>query len=222
MRVQMRAEISRLHSRLAATMLYVTHDQVEAMSLGNRVAVIKEGAVQQVAEPLRLYRQPANLFVAGFIGSPPMNFFQGTLAARANTLFFEERNILDAAPSHPSPLKLNPNPNSTPPRLTLRLDDALATRSQPFMGKQVVLGIRAESIGRPSPLSEVSPAQTIEAVAQWLEPLGWESLLHLATAAHSFIARLPAGESVSSNERVKLLFDMSQVHLFDADTGAAV
>ncbi len=94
MRVQMRAELARLHTRLAATMIYVTHDQVEAMVLGARLVVMKEGRIQQVAPPLEIYRRPANIFVAGFIGSPPMNFFQGAVAARDGALFFQEQGEL--------------------------------------------------------------------------------------------------------------------------------
>src|SRR5437667_7736370 len=90
MRAQMRTEIARLHSRLAATIIYVTHDQVEAMTMGERIAVMKEGVVQQVAEPMNLYQHPASLFVAGFIGSPPMNFFRGELVRQGKSLFFQE------------------------------------------------------------------------------------------------------------------------------------
>ena len=91
MRVQMRREIAQLHSRLAATMIYVTHDQVEALTLGDRIAVMRGGTLQQVAGPMDLYRKPANLFVAGFIGSPPMNFFQGALTPEGGGLFFSGR-----------------------------------------------------------------------------------------------------------------------------------
>ena len=90
-RLQMRAEIARLHTRLAATMIYVTHDQVEALTLGHRIAVLKAGVIQQVADPMTVYQQPANLFVAGFIGSPPMNFFHGTLLAKGGMFCFQEQ-----------------------------------------------------------------------------------------------------------------------------------
>ncbi len=89
-RLQMRAEIARLHARLAATMIYVTHDQVEALTLGRRLAVMQAGVIQQVADPVTLYQRPANLFVAGFIGSPPMNFFEGTVSGKGDVLVFQE------------------------------------------------------------------------------------------------------------------------------------
>ncbi len=90
LRVQLRREICRLHHRLNATMLYVTHDQVEAMTLGDRIAVMRDGVIQQVAAPVKLYDQPENIFVAGFIGSPPMNFFHGTLAQNGSGMIFQE------------------------------------------------------------------------------------------------------------------------------------
>src|SRR5439155_21833205 len=90
MRVQMRAEISKLHTRLNSTMIYVTHDQVEAMTMGDRIVVMKDGVIQQVAEPIDLYDNPNNMLVAGFIGSPPMNFFKGTIEQRSGGLWFVE------------------------------------------------------------------------------------------------------------------------------------
>jgi multiple sugar transport system ATP-binding protein len=130
-RLQMRNEIARLHTRLDATMIYVTHDQVEALTLGHRVAVMKAGVIQQVADPMTLYRHPANLFVAGFIGSPPMNFFNGTLLAKGNALFFQEQTA--ESPAVPKPM-------------ILQLDDASTPPLRPYAGKSVVLGIRPEDI----------------------------------------------------------------------------
>jgi multiple sugar transport system ATP-binding protein len=130
-RLQMRAEIARLHTRLAATMIYVTHDQVEALTLGHRVAVMKAGVIQQVAHPMTLYQHPANLFVAGFIGSPPMNFFNGTLLAKGDTLFFQEQTA--GNPAVPKPM-------------TCQLDAGSAPPLRPYVGKGVILGIRPEDI----------------------------------------------------------------------------
>src|SRR5580658_5638036 len=95
MRVQMRTEISKLHLRLATTMIYVTHDQVEAMTMGDRICMMKDGRIQQVAQPLEIYNQPANMFVAAFIGSPPMNFFEGAIVAKEGRLFFSEKKSGD-------------------------------------------------------------------------------------------------------------------------------
>ena len=119
-RLQLRAEIARLHTRIGSTMIYVTHDQVEALTLGQRVAVMKDGVIQQVADPMTLYRQPANLFVAGFIGSPPMNFFDGTVSAEKDALVFEEQRSHGAALPQP---------------ITVLLDGVSALRLRGYLGK---------------------------------------------------------------------------------------
>src|SRR5579859_2814965 len=125
LRVQMRAEISKLHTRLQATMIYVTHDQAEAMTMGDRICVMKDGNIMQVAEPLELYNRPANLFVAGFIGSPSMNFFKGRMRRAGDFLDFVEDNAA-----------------GTP--LTLRLPGALAAKAAVLADKPVILGLRPE------------------------------------------------------------------------------
>ncbi len=125
MRVQMRAEISRLHHRLAATMIYVTHDQGEAMTLGHRIAVMKTGVIQQVDEPLKLYGHPANLFVAGFIGSPPMNLFHGMVVRRGDGLFFQPK-AGEGAPA--------------PAGIAIRLEDGTTARMGEWVGKPILLG----------------------------------------------------------------------------------
>jgi multiple sugar transport system ATP-binding protein len=120
MRAQLRIEIARLHAQLGSTMLYVTHDQVEAMMLGDRIAVMREGVIQQIADRSEIYRHPANLFVAGFVGSPPMNFFHGQIAQRDGALFFE----------------------------TLRLDPNWGAKLASYAGRKVILGLRPEHITR--------------------------------------------------------------------------
>ena len=130
-RLQMRTEISRLHARLGSTMIYVTHDQFEALTLGHRVAVMKDGVIQQVAAPMDFYQQPANLFVAGFVGSPPMNFLHGTLLTKGDTVFFQEQAAGNPALSKP---------------LSIQLDAGSVPTLRPYSGKGVVLGIRPEDI----------------------------------------------------------------------------
>ncbi len=206
MRLQMRAEISRLHARLAATMIYVTHDQVEAMALGDRIVVMRDGVIQQVAEPMTLYRQPANLFVAGFIGSPPMNFFRGTIAAAAGALLFQKRN--------------GDGPASA--GLALRLAEPTAGKLDGYRGKEIVLGIRPEDIADHRRAGEAPPGRKVEAVAEVVEPMGAETYLHLKGGGQAFVARAPAGECVEANQKVSVVFDMDRAHFFDPATGRAI
>jgi multiple sugar transport system ATP-binding protein len=200
MRVQMRREIAQLHSRLAATMIYVTHDQVEALTLGDRIAVMRQGALQQVAGPMELYRRPANLFVAGFIGSPPMNFFHGTLASDNGALFFHE----DAAAG-----------------FKLRVEKEMSPQLTGLAGKKVVLGIRPEHIAE-NGAGNPSNGQTVEALAGVVEPMGPETFLYAANGSHSFAARLRPDFRVAAQEKVSLVFDMRHAHFFDPGTERAV
>jgi len=250
-RLQMRNEITRLHTRLGATMIYVTHDQVEALTLGQRIAVMKQGVIQQVADPMTLYRQPANLFVAGFIGSPPMNFLNGTLLAKGDTLFFQEQAIANAAAPKPT---------------TFQLDDASVPPLRPYAGKGVVFGIRPEDIACdlrrsgpwklggpadvPSPalkgtlspsegerdgvrglaetepaslrLPETPPGSSVEAVLELVQPMGSETYVHLAGHAHSFVARVRATDHFNVNQQVSLTFDLRRAHFFDPASGTAI
>jgi multiple sugar transport system ATP-binding protein len=206
-RLQMRAELARLHTRLAATMIYVTHDQVEALTLGHRVAVMKEGVIQQVADPMTLYGHPANLFVAGFIGSPPMSFFHGTLLAKGDALFFREQPSQSAAVSNP---------------ITFQLADASAPPLRSYVGQRVVFGIRPENIACGPPLPETPPGCTAEAVVEVVQPMGSEVYLYLASHAHSFVARVQAADRVSVNQKVPLLFDLRHVHFFDPASGTTI
>jgi multiple sugar transport system ATP-binding protein len=207
LRLQMRAEISRLHRRLAATMIYVTHDQDEALTLGNRIAVMKQGVIQQVADPVKLYRNPANLFVAGFIGSPPMNFFKGTVVAKGNALFFQEQTLAGAA---------LPNP------ITLPLEAANAGSLRPYLEKPILLGLRPENIVPRQSAPEAPPDRTIEAIADVVQPMGSETHIYLTTAGHSFVARLPASANVQTGQTLSLVFEMPRAHFFDPTTQRAI
>ncbi len=227
MRVQLRAELSRLHTRLGATMLYVTHDQVEAMTLGHRIAVMNAGVIRQVAGPLELYHAPANLFVAGFIGSPPMNFFRGTLRPKGGGLFFVE----EKEPGAPAPAHLGLRVSEKEAgRLThfqfpisnfqLRVPEKPGGRLADYIDKPLILGLRPEDIhchpGTP-PLENVVPAR-VEVV----EPLGAETYLHLTAGAQAFIARVPPATQAEVNQPLTLVFDMAQAHFFDPVTEQAV
>ena len=207
MRVQMRAELSRIHKRLAATMIYVTHDQEEAMTLGARIAVMKDGFIHQVAEPINVYQHPADLFVAGFIGSPPMNFFPGTLVQKAGALFFQDQIGDDAI---------------LPNRLELQLATEIPPALRAYLGKNIILGIRPEHISLQLSLPGVPPHRLIEAVVEVVEFIGPETCLHLSTGGHSFAARVPSSYRVSVNQKVSLIFDMTQAHFFDPASQKAI
>jgi multiple sugar transport system ATP-binding protein len=199
MRVSTRTEISKLHARLGATMIYVTHDQVEAMTMGDRICVMKDGNIMQVAAPLDLYNHPDNLFVAGFIGSPPMNFFRGTLRGAGGHINFVEDNKAGAP-------------------LTITLDESLAVRSKDYLDKPVVFGVRPEAIHDLLTVSEPEPGRTAEVQVEVSEPMGSETLLYLDTGASSFIARVKPSDRFEANQKVKVVFDLDHAHLFDAVT----
>ncbi len=194
MRVQMRTEISKLHTRLQSTMIYVTHDQVEAMTMGDRIVVMKDGLIQQVAEPLKLYNQPANQFVASFIGSPPMNFFKGTLEGQGNSLYFNEGGF------------------------RVRLEDQQATKLASRLGQSITFGVRPEDVAD-ARQSASDPHRTVRAKVEVVEPMGAEIYLYLNTGRHGFIARVTTHDSAEVNEEMPLVFDMKKSHFFDDKTG---
>ena len=199
MRVSTRTEISKLHARLGITMIYVTHDQVEAMTMGDRICVMKDGNIMQVAEPLDLYHHPENLFVAGFIGSPPMNFFAGTVAPDGSQLVFVEAG----------------NPGRP---LRISLDDALARKAAAHVGRPLVFGIRPEDVEEVLPAAETDPGRTAEVGIEVVEPMGAETHLYLNTGSNPFIARVRGSDRFEVNHRLKVAFRVGRAHLFDAAT----
>ena len=203
MRVSTRTEISKLHMRLGATMIYVTHDQVEAMTMGDRICVMKDGNIMQVAEPLELYNRPDNLFVAGFIGSPPMNFFRGTLRRAGGHVSFIEDNT--AAPT-----------------LTVALDEKLAARSSKHLDKPVIFGIRPEAIHDSLTMASPGSGPTAEVRVEVSEPMGSETLLYLDTGKTSFIARVNPTDRFDAGQKVHVTFDLTHAHLFDPETERAL
>jgi len=228
MRAQLRAELSKLHRRLEATMIYVTHDQVEAIMLGDRIAVMKEGVIQQVAAPMTIYNSPANLFVAGFIGASPMNFFQGTILQKGAELFFAEQNR---------------GGESGLGNFVVRIPGGPDSPLSACIGKRLVFGLRPENMsvsrtagmlpvnldpgaGSPAGRQDACPtkAETVAARVEMVRPLGAEVQLHLRTAAHSFIAIAPAEQQskISLKQPISTLFDMSKAHFFDLATELAI
>jgi multiple sugar transport system ATP-binding protein len=199
MRVQMRTEISKLHARLRATMIYVTHDQVEAMTMGDRICVMKDGVIMQVAAPLELYNHPASQYVAGFIGSPPMNFFRGRLVPAGTTLQFVEDAPAGA--------------------FTLGLDAALAARLQSRAGQPITLGIRPEDLTEATAGSAAD--QCAELTVDLSEPMGAETFAYLRSAGHNLIARLPAAANPTPGQKIRIHFNLDHVRFFDPASEAA-
>ena len=190
LRVQMRAEISKLHSRLRATMIYVTHDQVEAMTMGDRIVVMKDGFIQQVDEPIALYDRPANTFVARFIGSPPMNLFEGEIAQVDGGLAFVNGEIN-------MPVQKNQEEAVTP-----------------YIGKAVTFGVRPEDM---FPNETVPAGRTlgkIRAKVEVVEPMGSEQYIYLTAEDTPFIARIEAHVRMDVEETYVLHIDMDQTHFF--------
>jgi len=194
LRVQMRTEIHKLHIRLHTTMIYVTHDQIEAMTMGDRIAVMKDGILQQVNDPISIYDKPVNKFVASFIGSPPMNFMNGKIIKKDGRLYFEEGKI------------------------TVKIIEEMHKCLLSYQGKELVFGIRSEDIYDKLFVSEAPPENVVRVNCEVYEPMGSEVYLHLNTGRHSFIARVGAHNKPQVNQDMDLVFDMSKVHFFDKDT----
>jgi multiple sugar transport system ATP-binding protein len=230
LRVQMRAEISRLQRDIEVTTIYVTHDQVEAMTMGDMVAVMKLGVLQQVDAPSRLYRNPANLFVAGFIGSPAMNMVEATVER-------EGERVLVSFGGH-----------------RLALDDQ-TMRQRPalesYVGRSVILGIRPEDMEDASLVSGSREEQRLRTTVDLREDMGSEVFVHFAVdsppvltedtkelaadrgldvdelergviAATSFIARFDADSAAQDKDRIEVLVDTKALYFFDPGTGAAI
>src|SRR5438874_2055152 len=200
MRVQMRTEISKLHQRLAATMVYVTHDQVEAMTMGDRIAVLKNGEVQQIAGPLELYRHPANLFVAGFIGAPPMNFINGELKQERDASVFKEMQ-----------------------GGTIQVRFANRPQAREFFGKPMLLGIRPEDIEVAQLSKTGNTTASFPAIVDIVEPMGAETNLYLQTGAHTVVCRSQrALDHRETGHRLQFELNVDNTHLVDAATATRI
>jgi multiple sugar transport system ATP-binding protein len=194
MRLQLRGEIAALHRRAGAVMIYVTHDQAEAMALADRVAVMKDGALQQTAAPMELYRHPANRFVAGFMGSPPMNFIQGTLVRNNGSMIFQ---------------------GGRDNKLALSVEGGSGPAWQDHIGQPVTLGLRPEHI------SEAGGGR-VEAVVERVEAAGAENLIYCSSHGLPFVMRAPSARPAKNGDTLALRFDMTQAHFFDPNTGVAL
>ncbi len=194
LRVATRAEISKLHQRLGTTFIYVTHDQVEAMTMASRIAVMKDGLLQQIDSPQNLYNHPGNVFVAGFIGSPSMNFFDVTLVEQDGKLFVDGGTFKLAVPENKKAQYL------------------------PAKGKKVIFGIRPESVYTAQfPAPGITPAP-MKAEVDVTELMGNEIYLYLLTGKKQFVARVDPRTSARIGETLDLVVNMDDMHLFDPQT----
>ena len=198
LRVQMRMELQKIHNRLQSTMIYVTHDQVEALTLGDRIVVMKNAAIQQISDPINTYEHPSNKFVAGFIGSPPMNFLNGNIVAENGDFYFQDRNIK---------LRVLPQHNA---------------KIFPYKNKAVVFGIRPEDIYDKIFAQDARPEFTTTATVEMVEPMGAEIYLYLCSGSNNFVARVSNQDTAQINQDLQVVFDMSKAHFFDPETEEAI
>lgn len=200
MRVETRAELIRLHRKLGVTTIYVTHDQLEAMTMGDRIAVMRDGVIQQVDTPLGLYYNPRNVFVAGFIGTPPMNLLEATVSAR------EEGVYVDAGD------------------FQIRINGAKASAAQPFDGEPVVLGIRPNDIYDRALLKDADSSRyaTISATVDVAEPMGAEAVLYLSAGQSRLVASVDSATAAREGQPLDVAIDLERVYLFRQETGEAI
>jgi multiple sugar transport system ATP-binding protein len=191
LRVQMRAEISSLHSRLQATMVYVTHDQIEAMTMGDKIVVMKDGLIQQIGNPMHLYNYPINRFVAGFIGSPPMNFMQVKILEENGKLIADEGLF------------------------KIEVKGRYIDIVKPFVGKELIFGVRPEDLKYTEKPQELA---TIQATVEVVEPLGAETDIYVSTDHHTFTAKLEPTVMPNVGDTAYLIPNFERVHFFDVET----
>ncbi len=194
LRVQMRIEISRLHQRLQTTMIYVTHDQIEAMTMGDRIVVMKDGVIQQVDTPMTLYNNPVNLFVAGFIGSPAMNFITGHIVKKDGALRFES------------------------PVFSFTVPEEHQTSLTPYIGLEVILGVRPEHIAdvRLHSTEELTEPQTI--TAEVVEPIGNEMFVYFSANNQNYCMRVSTETVYRPGEEITVGLVKKHVYFFDPNT----
>jgi multiple sugar transport system ATP-binding protein len=198
LRVAMRAEISKLHKRLETTFMYVTHDQTEAMTMATRIAVTNKGILQQLDTPQMLYDRPDNLFVAGFIGSPAMNFFPGKLSRGDGKLFVDTGDF------------------------SLPIPDKLVQPYEAHAGKNIIFGIRPENVHDVSFVPTSIEAENVEVKVDVTELMGNEIFLYLVSGKNTFVARVDPRSKLRLGEQATVAFDMDSMHIFDAETEEAI
>jgi len=198
LRVQTRAEISKLHQRLQATFIYVTHDQMEAMTMGTRIAVLRDGVLQQLDTPQKLYESPDNVFVAGFIGSPAMNFFDVKVVGTMDEMYIEG------------------------PGFKLRVPQSKAKALRHYLGKEVIFGIRPDDIHDRQFSPQGITAEYLTVMVDVTELMGNEVFLYLLTDSKTLIARVDPRTSARVGHKIDVAFNMDNVHFFDRNTEKAI
>jgi multiple sugar transport system ATP-binding protein len=201
LRVQTRAELIKLHRRLGITTIYVTHDQVEAMTMGDRIAVMRDGVVQQVDTPMGLYAKPVNMFVAGFIGTPAMNFVDAKLEKAGDKYAVNAGSFKVVIPKSKNGKKF-----------------------ESYVGKPVVFGVRPEDIFDKEISSLVKPTEenTVKVMVDVIEPMGSIVTMYLASGDHSLIATIDAETKANETQEMEIVLDMEKTHLFDLETEEAI
>ncbi len=198
LRVQMRAEISKLHQRLQTTFIYVTHDQTEAMTMASRIAVINKGSLQQLDTPQNLYDHPNNIFVAGFIGSPAMNFFPAKLAVSGGKVAVDTGDF------------------------QVQIPEALAGPYKSMDGRNVVFGIRPENIHDPDFAPPNIHGEKVAAKVDVTELMGNETFLYLVSGKNTYVGRVDPRSNTRVGDSMQVVFDMDKFHIFDASTEEAI
>jgi multiple sugar transport system ATP-binding protein len=201
LRVQMRAEITKLAKRLEVTVVYVTHDQTEAMTMGDRIVVMDKGIIQQAATPEEMYNAPVNIFVAGFMGSPSMNFVEGTIAQEGNGIYFKAPGVNVEVPA----------------------GKAQILKERGYVGKEFILGVRPEDIHEEPVFLEASPNSIVNVHIEVTENLGHEMYLYInGVGPSTMIARVDGRSTLKEGTNAKLALDMNKVHFFDKETTLSV
>jgi multiple sugar transport system ATP-binding protein len=198
LRVQMRGELAKLHERLETTIIYVTHDQVEAMTLADRIVVMDNGLIMQIGTPLQVYENPKNVFVAGFIGSPSMNFLETKVVEDNGRLYVDGESFRLAIPK------------------------GLEKRYRPRLNNDVVFGIRPEHINDRSFVSKIPGREKMEATVEVVEPVGSEVILIVTVGGHQLTAKVDPHTKASVHKSIDLSVDMNNIHLFDTETGEVI
>ena len=210
LRAQMRTELTKLHQKLGTTFIYVTHDQTEAMTMGTRIVVMKDGLIQQCDAPQVLYDKPCNMFVAGFIGSPQMNFVEGKVVKEGEDFFVEygsEDTKTRAGVKYK--IKLPAEKNK---------DDALV----PYVDKEVIIGIRPEHVHNEEDYLAKFPEGIVEANVEVTELMGAETYLYMNSEGHSLNARVDPSNTARPGDTIKITLEPARIHLFDKDTEVTI